>query len=72
MARPASDDSGRAFAFLKVNQRAGKPRTRGVTEKPSCETNRAARSMRKGSSAKDSRGVAGVSRIPSRMAARPP
>src|SRR5205823_3855879 len=32
MARPASDDSGRAFAFLKVNQRAGKPRTRGVTE----------------------------------------
>ena len=26
------DQSGRAYAFLKVNQRPGKPRSRGITE----------------------------------------
>jgi len=29
---PLSTDNERAFAFLRVNQRPGKPRTRGVTE----------------------------------------
>ena len=36
-------------------------RTRGATVKPSCETNRAARSIRSGSSPKDTAGAAGVS-----------
>jgi len=31
MVKPG-DDGGRAFAFLKVNERPAKPRTRGVTE----------------------------------------
>jgi phosphosulfolactate synthase (CoM biosynthesis protein A) len=29
---PPSDDSERAFAFLHLNERPGKPRTRGITE----------------------------------------
>jgi phosphosulfolactate synthase (CoM biosynthesis protein A) len=32
MASPTGQDGGRAFAFLKVNQRPPKPRTRGLTE----------------------------------------
>jgi phosphosulfolactate synthase (CoM biosynthesis protein A) len=32
MASPPLHDPGRAFAFLKLNERPGKPRTRGVTE----------------------------------------
>src|SRR6478672_5121805 len=29
---PPASTAGRAFAFLRVNERQGKPRTRGVTE----------------------------------------
>ena len=43
--------------------------TRGATSKPSCETNRAARSIRSGSSPNDSDGLAGVSSTPARAAA---
>lgn len=32
MAKPAIDDTERAFAFLKINKRQQKPRTQGVTE----------------------------------------
>ena len=32
MPSPPADTSGRAFAFLKTNPRAAKPRTRGITE----------------------------------------
>jgi phosphosulfolactate synthase (CoM biosynthesis protein A) len=32
MSSPPGDAGGRAFAFLKVNDRQGKPRTRGITE----------------------------------------
>src|SRR5437016_5085760 len=32
MANSRNDAQGRAFAFLKVNQRPAKPRSRGVTE----------------------------------------
>ena len=44
----------------------------GATVKPSCETNRAARSIRSGSSPKDTSGAAGVSSTPARSAAKPP
>ena len=47
-------------------------RTRGATVKPSCETNRAARSIRSGSSPKDTSGAAGVSSTRARSAAKPP
>ena len=46
--------------------------TRGAGVRPSCATNRAARSIRSGSSANDSSGVAGVSRVPAASAASPP
>ncbi len=46
--------------------------TRGAGVKPSWETNRAARSIRSGSSANDSSGVAGVSSVPVASAASPP
>ena len=39
-------------------------RTRGATAKPSCETNRAARNIRSGSSPNDTSGAAGVSSTP--------
>src|SRR5438270_1879385 len=32
MVRSATDESGRAFCFLRSNVRPAKPRTRGVTE----------------------------------------
>jgi phosphosulfolactate synthase (CoM biosynthesis protein A) len=32
MAQPRSQSEERAFSFIKVNQRPGKPRTRGITE----------------------------------------
>ena len=47
-------------------------RTRGATVKPSCDTNRAARSIRSGSSPKDTAGAAGVSSTRARSAAKPP
>ena len=46
--------------------------TRGAGVNPSCATNRAARSIRSGSSANDSSGVAGVSSTPLASAASPP
>ena len=46
--------------------------TRGATEKPSCETNRAARSIRSGSSPNDTSGADGVSSTFARSAAKPP
>ncbi len=46
-------------------------RTRGATSKPSCETNRAARSIRSGSSPKDTSGAAGVSSTRARSASKP-
>ena len=45
--------------------------TRGASVNPSWETNRQARSMRNGSSAKDCSGAAGVSRTPTSRASIP-
>ncbi len=45
--------------------------TRGASVKPSCETKRAARSIRSGSSLNEISGAAGVSRTPARSASIP-
>ena len=49
-----------------------RPAPAGRSVKPSCDTNRAARSIRNGSSPKDTDGADGVSSTRSRSAAKPP